>query len=168
VQAQSVEQPEGVISLSTVKESIDVQVPVSTAYNQWTQFEEFPQFMEGVEKVVQLDDTRLRWAAEVGGKHREWEAKIVKQEPDRRVAWTSVEGAPNAGAVTFEPAGPESTRIYLELDYQPEGIVEKAGDVLGATKGRVKGDLERFKSFIESRGTETGEWRGEIRQGQER
>jgi uncharacterized membrane protein len=157
-----------VISLSTVKERIEVKVPVRTAYNQWTQFEDFPQFMEGVEKVVQLDDTRLRWTAEIGGKHREWEAKIVEQEPDRRIAWTSVEGADNAGTVTFEPAGPDATRIDLELAYQPEGIVEKTGDVLGATKTRVKGDLDRFKSFIESRGAESGSWRGEVRQGQER
>jgi uncharacterized membrane protein len=148
--------------MSKVEESIEVQVPVRTAYNQWTQFESFPQFMEGVEQVQQLSDSTLRWVAEIGGKRREWTAEITEQEPDQRVAWTSREGAQNAGAVTFHKLSEDKSKVMLQLDYEPEGAVETAGDAVGLVKSRVKGDLERFKEFIEARGTETGAWRGSI------
>lgn len=148
--------------MSTVQESVDVQVPVRTAYNQWTQFEDFPQFMEGVESVTQESDRRLRWVADVGGVRREWEAQISEQIPDQRIAWTSRQGAHNAGAVTFLPLDEELTRIMLELDFAPEEVVEETGDKLGFLKRQVKGDLRRFKDFIESRGSETGSWRGRI------
>jgi uncharacterized membrane protein len=151
---------EGVMSV--IEESIEVEVPLSTAYNQWTQFEEFPQFMEGVEKVIQLDDDQLRWVAEIGGQRREWEAKITEQRPDERVAWTSTEGAKNAGVVTFHRIDDNITRVMLQLEFEPEGLAEKAGDALGVVQRRAKGDLERFKEMIEWRGRETGAWRGEI------
>jgi uncharacterized membrane protein len=148
--------------MSIVEESIEVQVPVRTAYNQWTQFEDFPRFMEGVEQVQQLSDDTLRWVAEIGGKRREWTAEITEQQPDQRVAWTSREGARNAGVVTFHRLNDGESRVMLQLEYEPEGAVETAGDAAGLVKSRVKGDLERFKQFIESRGAETGAWRGEI------
>jgi uncharacterized membrane protein len=148
--------------MSIVEESIEVQVPVRTAYNQWTQFEDFPRFMEGVEQVQQLSDDTLRWVAEIGGKRREWTAEITEQQPDQRVAWTSREGARNAGVVTFHRLNDRESRVMLQLEYEPEGAVETAGDAAGLVKSRVKGDLERFKEFIESRGAETGAWRGEI------
>lgn len=148
--------------MSIVEESIEVQVPVRTAYNQWTQFEEFPRFMEGVEQVQQVTDDTLRWVAEIGGKKREWTAQITEQEPDRRVAWTSREGAHNAGAVTFHRLSDEQSRVMLQMEYEPEGAVETVGDAAGLVKNRVKGDLERFKEFIESRGEATGAWRGSI------
>jgi uncharacterized membrane protein len=150
--------------MSKVEESIDVNVPVRTAYNQWTQFEDFPQFMEGVEEVKQLTDTRVRWRAEILGQEREWEADITEQLPDERVAWHSIEGATNAGVVTFHRLDDNQTRVMLQLEFEPEGAIEKAGDVIGAVKARVKGDLKRFKEFIESRGRETGAWRGEVEQ----
>jgi len=150
--------------MSTIEESIEVQVPVRTAYNQWTQFEEFPQFMEGVEEVRQLDDTHLHWKADIGGQEREWNAEITEQHPDERVAWRSTEGAQHAGVVTFHRIGDEQARVMLQLDVEPEGITEQVGDKLGFVKRRVKGDLERFKDLIESRGRETGAWRGEVEQ----
>jgi uncharacterized membrane protein len=149
-------------SPSTIRETIEVGVPLSTAYNQWTQFEEFPRFMEGVESVRQVDDTRLLWKADIGGKTVEWQAKITEQVPDMRVAWRSVSGARNAGAVTFDRVDQQRTRITLELEYEPEGLVENVGDFLGVVSHRAKGDLERFKTFIEKRGHETGAWRGRI------
>jgi uncharacterized membrane protein len=145
-----------------IEKSIDVEVPVRTAYNQWTQFEEFPRFMEGVESVKQLDDRRLLWRAKVGGKVKEWEAEITEQRPDDRIAWRSRSGAPNAGVVTFHRLGDNRTRIMLQLEYDPEGAVESVGDALGVVSTRVAGDLERFKKFVEDRGGETGGWRGEI------
>jgi len=148
--------------MGTVKKSIVVDVPVNTAYNQWTQFEEFPEFMEGVESVTQLDDKRLHWAAEIGGKREEWDAEIIDQTPDRRVAWQAVSGKRNAGAVTFVPEGNTRTRIETEIEYETAGLKEKAGDALGVVDRRVEGDLERFKDFIEARGVETGAWRGKI------
>jgi hypothetical protein len=153
--------------MSRIHESIEVNVPVTTAYNQWTQFEDFPEFMEGVEQVQQLDDTTLQWTAKIAGKTKQWQAKIVDQTPDRRVAWESIDGAPNDGAVTFESLGADRSRIDLDLEVEPEGMVESAGDALGFVQRRAKGDLERFKEFIESRGSETGAWRGEVRGGQE-
>ncbi len=148
--------------MGTVQKSITVALPVTTVYNQWTQFEDFPEFMEGVESVAQLDDRRLHWVAEIGGTRREWDAEIVDQSPDQRIAWEAVSGTRNAGAVSFRPAGTGQTRIDLEIAYETEGITEKAGDALGVIDRRVDGDLERFKSFIESRGVETGAWRGSV------
>jgi uncharacterized membrane protein len=150
--------------MSKIEESIDVMVPVHTAYNQWTQFEDFPKFMEGVEDVRQLDDTKLHWRAKVAGKEREWDAKITEQKPDDRIAWMSIDGAPNGGVVTFHALEGDTTRVMLQLEFEPEGLVEKAGDALGMVKGRAKGDLGRFKEFVEKRGTETGAWRGEVEQ----
>ena len=148
--------------MASVKESIDVEVPVRTAYNQWTQFEEFPSFMEGVKEVRQLDDKRLFWRAEVAGKEREWNAEISEQLPDQRIAWHSTTGARNAGVVTFHRISDAKTRVMVQVDYDPEGAVETAGDALGVLTRRVRGDLDRFKEFIEARGEETGAWRGRI------
>ncbi|HEY7874596.1 MAG TPA: SRPBCC family protein [Actinomycetota bacterium] len=150
--------------MSSIEQSIEVNVPVSTAYNQWTQFEEFPQFMEGVEQIQQLDDSSLKWVAEIAGQRREWDAKITEQTPDQRIAWTNIDGPTNAGVVTFHRIDDNKSKVMLQMEYEPEGAVEKAGDVLGIVKGRIKGDLERFKEFIESRGSETGAWRGEVEQ----
>jgi len=149
--------------VKTIEESIEIEVPVSTAYNQWTQFESFPQFMKGVERVEQKDDKHLRWVAEIGGETREWDAEITEQHPDERVAWTSVGEPHQAGVVTFHRLSPDTTKVMVQLDFEPEGLLETAGDKLGVVKHRVKGDLERFKNFIENRGSETGEWRGEVR-----
>jgi uncharacterized membrane protein len=150
--------------MSSIEQSIDVNVPVRTAYNQWTQFEEFPRFMEGVEEVRQLDDTHLHWKTKVGGRTKEFEAEITEQRPDERIAWSATQGAEQAGVVTFHRVDEGRTRIMLQLEAEPEGVVEKAGDALGLLKRRVKGDLERFKEMIEQRGAETGEWRGEVDQ----
>jgi uncharacterized membrane protein len=148
--------------MSTVEKSIDVNVPVSTAYNQWTQFEEFPRFMEGVKSVRQLDDKRLHWKTKIAGKEEDFDAIIDQQVPDQRIAWHSTIGPKQGGAVTFHRIDDHKTRIMLQLEYEPQGAVEKAGDLVGAVSMRIRGDLERFKQFIESRGTETGGWRGEI------
>jgi uncharacterized membrane protein len=150
--------------MSTIEESIDVVVPVRTAYNQWTQFEHFPRFMEGVERVEQLDDQRLHWVAEIAGQRREWDAKITEQTPDQRVAWYGTGGTKHAGVVTFHRLDANKTRVMLQMEYEPTDFVEKAGDALGIVRRRIKGDLARFKDFIESRGRATGEWRGEIKQ----
>jgi uncharacterized membrane protein len=150
------------IAHSKICETIEVEVPLTTAYNQWTQFEDFPKFMEGVEYVRQLDDARLYWKADIGGKAVEWQAKITEQLPDTRVCWRSVSGAKNAGVVSFDRTGERKTRVTLELDYEPEGFVENFGDFLGVVSHRAKGDLKRFKEFIEKRGHETGAWRGRI------
>ena len=150
--------------MATIEKSIDVAVPVRTAYHQWTQFEEFPRVMEGVERVEQIDDTHLHWVASVAGKRKEWNARITEQLPDERVAWTSQSGARNAGVVTFHKLGPSTTRIMLQLEYEPADVVETVGDKLGFMTNRVRGDLERFKQFIEERGRETGAWRGQVRQ----
>jgi uncharacterized membrane protein len=152
--------------MATVKESLEVDVPVSTAYNQWTQFEEFPLFMEGVESVQQLDDTRLQWVVNVNGERRDWVAEIAHQEPDSRIAWRAVDGKENAGTVTFEPLGPDRTRVTVELSYETEGLKETLGSAVGIDDRRVKGDLERFKELVESRGVETGAWRGRVREGE--
>ena len=147
---------------ATVEKSIDVDVPVRAAYNQWTQFETFPEFMEGVTSVEQLNDTRLRWTATIAGHEKAWEAEITEQRPDERVAWRSVDGAPNAGVVTFHRLDDDRTRVMLQLEAEPEGAVETVGDAVGVFDRRVEGDLRRFKEFIESRGAETGAWRGEV------
>ena len=148
--------------MTKVEKSVEVDVPISTAYNQWTQFEEFPQFMSGVQQVEQLDDRTLRWVAEIAGVRRQWVATVLEQVPDQKVAWAATEGATNAGAVTFVALPAGGTRVTLTLDYEPEGLVEKAGDALNIVERQATGDLERFKSFIESRGSETGAWRGEV------
>jgi uncharacterized membrane protein len=150
--------------VSKIEHSIDVDVPVREAYDQWTQFEEFPQFMDGVERVEQLDETHLRWTAEIAGQEKEWDAEITQQEPDQRVAWQSTGGERNAGAVDFHRIDDRRTRVTLTMDIQPDGAVEKIGDALGIPSGQVKGDLERFKEFIESRGSATGAWRGRVEQ----
>ena len=152
----------GDAEMASVVESIDVKAPVSTVYNQWTQFEDFPRFMEGVKSVTQIDDTHLHWVAEVAGKEKEWDAEITEQHPDERVAWSATSGAENAGVVTFHRIDDETTRVTLQLDADPDGLVENVGTALGFLERRVKGDLERFKEFIESRGTETGAWRGNV------
>jgi hypothetical protein len=148
--------------MARVAKTIEVEVPVRTAYNQWTQFEEFPRFMEGVEEVRQLDDRRLHWKASVGGKKEEWEAEIREQVPDEKIIWRSIDGKENAGMVTFDNLGPTLTRVHLEMSYDPEGFVENVGDALGFASRRVEGDLQRFKDYIEARGQETGAWRGEL------
>jgi uncharacterized membrane protein len=150
--------------MSTVEKSIEVNVPVNTAYNQWTQFEDFPQFMEGITEVKQLDDTHLHWRAKIAGKEKEWDAEISEQIPDQRIAWRSTSGALNAGVVTFHRIADSTTRIMLQMDYEPEGVTESVGDTAGVFSRRVSGDLERFKQFLESRGRETGAWRGNVQQ----
>lgn len=150
--------------MSNIEQSVDVHVPVHTAYNQWTQFEEFPRFMEGIEEIRQLDDTHLHWRANVGGKTKEWDAVITEQIPNERIAWKNTTGAQNAGVVTFHRINDQTTRVMLQLAYDPEGIMENVGDVIGVVSSRVKGDLERFKEFIEKRGSETGGWRGTVTQ----
>jgi uncharacterized membrane protein len=151
--------------VNTVTESIEVDVPLRTAYNQWTQFEEFPRFMEGVKSVTQIDDTALRWVAEVGGEQQEWQAEIVDQEPDRRIAWEAVGGNGPNGAVTFEAVDEATTRINVIFEWQPEGAKESLGAFLGLDARQVKNDLTRFKELIETRGFETGAWRGEVHKG---
>jgi len=148
--------------MATIEKSIEVEVPVSTAYNQWTQFEEFPQFMEGVEQVTQLDDARLHWISNVAGQRKEWYARISEQIPDERVAWVSEGGTFNSGVVTFHRLSEDRTKVMVQMEYDPESIVEEVGDKLGFVTRRVQGDLDRFKEFIESRGVETGAWRGTI------
>ena len=154
--------------METIRESIEVDVPVSTAYNQWTQFEEFPKLMEGVESVEQIDDTHLRWVAEIGGERREWRAEIVEQVPDEKLAWRAVEvNGPN-GIVTFEPLGEDKTLVTVEMSYEPEGLKETLGAKIGMDARQVQEDLERFKQVVETLGEETGAWRGEVHSGQRR
>jgi len=148
--------------MARIEETIEVNVPVSTAYNQWTQFEEFPLFMDGIESVQQVDDTHLVWSADIGGKKEEWQAEITEQHPDHRVAWKATEGRENSGVVTFHQIDESTTRVAVQMDWEPDGVVESAGAVAGADSRRVKGDLERFKELIERRGVETGAWRGEV------
>lgn len=150
--------------MSTVEASIEVNVPVSTAYNQWTQFEDFPKFMDGVREVRQVDDTHLHWRAEIAGKEQQWDAEITEQIPDKRIAWHSTSGVKNAGVVTFHKISDSTTRIMLQMDYDPQGFVERIGDALGAVKIQTSGNLKRFKEFLESRGKETGAWRGSVAQ----
>ena len=153
--------------MAVIDQSIDVKVPLHTAYNQWTQFEDFPRFMEGVEQVHQLNETTLEWRAKVAGVEKSWRARIVEQVPDQRITWVSTGGARNGGTVSFTSLGPDMTRVNLLLEVEPEGPAEQAGTALGVLRNRVTGDLERFRDFIEARGTETGAWRGEIREGAE-
>jgi uncharacterized membrane protein len=149
--------------MSLIEKSIELNVPVRTAYNQWTQFEEFPKFMEGVREVTQIDDKRLQWKANIAGKDEEWNSEITEQIPDERIAWTSRGGAMNSGVVTFHRLSNATSKLMLQLEYNPQGFVEKAGDAMGLVTLRVQRDLERFKIFIESRGQETDAWRGTIK-----
>jgi uncharacterized membrane protein len=151
--------------MATIEKLIDVDVPVATAYDQWTQFEDFPRFMDGVVSVRQLDDKRLHWVAEVGGQQEEWDAEIVEQEPDRLIAWRSTGGVANNGRVEFVPVN-GGTRVHVFFEYEPEGMLEKAGAMLGFDEGKVEDDLERFKDLVEGREVPTGAWRGEIRGGE--
>lgn len=155
--------------MERIRKSIEVNRPVSAVYNQWTQFEDFPQFMVGVKEVRQLDDTHVHWHAEIFGKDKEWDAEIVEQIPDERIAWRSTSpDTPNAGEVSFQPATDGRTVLHLTLEYEPEGAVENVGDALGLLDKRVQDSVESFKQFIESRSRETGEWRGEVHGGRPR
>jgi uncharacterized membrane protein len=149
--------------MSVIEKSIEINVPVNTVYNQWTQFEEFPKFMEGVKEVKQTDDTHLRWKADIAGKEKEWDAEITEQIPDERIAWRARDGAMNAGVVTFHRLSDKKSKVMLQMEYDPEGIVENVGDAVGVVSQRVLGDLERFKRYIENRGHETGAWRGSVK-----
>jgi uncharacterized membrane protein len=151
--------------VATIEKSIEVDVPVSVAYDQWTQFEEFPRFMEGVKSVRQLDDTHLEWTAEIGGQEHTWRAEISHQEPDRLISWRALEGKYNSGKVTFESLGPDRARVDVEMTYDAEGLKEALGSALGFDSRRVESDLERFREFIEKRQSETGGWRAEVHQG---
>lgn len=145
-----------------IEKSIDVKAPLRAVYNQWTQFEEFPRFMEGVKEVQQVDDTHLHWCATVAGKEVEWDAEITEQVPDQRIAWRATEGTHNAGVVTFHRLEDDVSRVALQLDIEPEGLVETIADKMGFIRRRAEADLERFKAMIEERGVETGAWRGTV------
>jgi uncharacterized membrane protein len=150
--------------MSTIEQSIEVDAPVRTVYDQWTQFEEFPRFMEGIDEVKQLDETHLHWKASLGGKTNEWDAEITEQLPDERVAWKSTSGTPNAGVVTFHRLDEQRTKVMVQLDWEPDGVLETLGSAVGSDSRRVQGDLERFKELVEARGAESGAWRGEVKQ----
>ena len=152
--------------MSHIDDSIRVSVPVRTAYNQWTQFEDFPRFMTGVQEVQQVDDAHLHWRAEIMGKDLEWDSEIVEQVPDQRIAWRSIGGLRNAGVVEFRALSPTETEVHLALDYEPEGVLENLGSATGVASHRVHNELENFKEFVEQRGSETGAWRGQIRDGE--
>lgn len=151
--------------MTRITTSIDVGVPIRVAYDQWTQFESFPEFMQGVDRVVQLTDTTLEWKATIAGVEKRWRAEIWEQRPDEVVSWRSTDGARNDGSVRFESLGATKTRVELVLDVEPEGPIETAGAALGVVERRVKGDLERFRDFIEARGQATGAWRGDVHAG---
>ena len=150
--------------MAFIEKSVEVAVPVRTAYDQWTQFEEFPKFMEGVKAVVQIDDLRLHWTVEIAGKAQSWTAEITAQQPDTRIAWQSLSGAKNGGVVTFHKIDDRHCKVSLSIEYDPQGVIQTVGDKLGFVDRKVEGDLERFKKFIESRGSESGAWRGEVTQ----
>jgi uncharacterized membrane protein len=155
------------IVMERIEKTIEVNRPVRTVYNQWTQFEEFPRFMDGVKEVQQLDDTHVRWRADVFGKDKEWDAEITEQVPDQKIGWKSISGdAPNAGTVRFEPIGPDRTLVRLVMAYEPQGATENVGDALGLFSSRVEKSVNQFKKYIESRGVEDGAWRGEVHDGQ--
>ncbi|MCP9956270.1 MULTISPECIES: SRPBCC family protein [Streptomyces] len=152
--------------MGKVKETVEVEVPVRTAYNQWTQFEEFPNFMEGVEEVTQLDDRHNHWTTKIGGVRREFDTEIIDQLPDERIAWRTVSGdTQQKGVVSFQRVDDTHTRVELVMDVEPTGLAEKAADMTGTIDRRVKGDMRRFKEFIETRGGESGAWRGRVRPG---
>ena len=151
--------------MERIEKTFEVDCPVNTVYNQWTQFEQFPRFMEGVDEVRQLDDTHLHWKAKIAGKEKEWDSEIVEQVPDKVIAWRSTSGAPNAGTVRFEPLNKERTRVKLTMEYEPQGFVENVGDAVGMVSGKVEDAVERFKKLLEERRAETGAWRGEVHGG---
>jgi uncharacterized membrane protein len=151
--------------MERLEKSFEVDVPVSAAYNQWTQFEEFPRFMDGIEEVRQVDDTHLHWKASVAGKVKEWDAEIVEQVPDQVIAWRATQGAPNSGRVRFESMGEGRSRVHLAMEYEPESAIEKAGDKMGVLSRKIDKTVDDFRKFIEQRGRETGAWRGEVRGG---
>ena len=151
--------------MSQIEQSVEVNVPVSTAYNQWTQFEQFPRFMDTIEEVRQLDDTHLHWVAEINGKRHEWDAEITEQRPDQVIAWRAVDGHENSGRVVFERIDDRTTKATVEMEHETEGMVEALGSAIGSDSRQVKKDLERFKDLVEARGAETGGWRGEVQQG---
>jgi len=148
--------------MANIEQSIDVEVPISTAYNQWTQFEDFPKFMDGVDEIRQIDDRHVHWVVSFGGTQHEWDAEITEQNPDERVAWKNTDGKDNAGVVTFHQLAANRTRIMVQMDWAPEGVKEKLGASLGFDQRRIEGDLERFKALIESRDTESGAYRGTV------
>ncbi|MEU2350414.1 SRPBCC family protein [Modestobacter sp. NPDC049651] len=148
--------------MATVEKSIDVDAPIRQVYDQWTQFESFPEFMGGVERITQTDDRHTHWVTNVDGVKREFDAEITEQHPEERVAWKSTDGKSHAGVVTFHKLDDTTTRVMVQIDWAPEGIVEKVGAATGFDDRQVKGDLDRFKTFIESRGSATGSWRGEV------
>ena len=148
--------------MSTVTESVDVDVPIKIAYDQWTQFESFPQFMDGVEEIRQIDDTHTHWVVKVGGITREFDATITEQHPEERVAWRADDGPNHAGVVTFHRLDDDKTRVTAQLDIDPEGFVENVADKAGILDRKIKGDMGRFKEFIESLGSATGSWRGDV------
>jgi uncharacterized membrane protein len=150
--------------VKTIEQSIEVDVPVNTAYNQWTQFEEFPQFMAGVETVRQIDDTHLHWKASIGGIEREWDAEITEQTPDQRIAWTATDGTGNAGVVTFHRLDENKSRVMLQMTIAGQDLLERIGEKLGVIESQVEADMARFKEMIEERGAETGAWRGDVSQ----
>ena len=152
--------------MGELDEAIEVDVPVSVAYNQWTQFEELPQFMENVETVTQTDDTHLHWVAEIGGQRREWDAEITYQQPERQITWRATDGKNNTGWVRFERLGDDRARVHVRITWETEGVVEAVGEVVGADERGVKADLQRFKQLVEERGRETGAWRSEVREGE--
>ncbi len=152
--------------MERIEKTFEINCPVHTVYNQWTQFEEFPRFMDGVKEVRQLDDTHLHWRASIAGKDKEWDAEIVEQVPDQRIAWRSTSGAPNAGTVRFEPLDSDRTRVRLTMEYQPETTMEKAGNAVGIVSAKVEKAVEKFKDIVEHRGGESGAWRGEVHGGQ--
>jgi uncharacterized membrane protein len=153
--------------MERIEKTFEVDVPVNTVYNQWTQFEAFPKFMEGVQEVRQVDDTHLHWRAKIAGKEKEWDAEIVEQVPDKVIAWRSTSGAPNAGTVRFEPLNKDRTRIKLTMDYEPKGFIENVGDAVGVVSHKVEDAVERFKALLEQRRSETGAWRGEVHGGRQ-
>jgi uncharacterized membrane protein len=152
--------------MERVTKTFEINAPVQKVYNQWTQFEEFPRFMDGVKEVRQLDDTHLHWRASIAGKDKEWDAEIVEQVPDQRIAWRSTSGAPNAGTVRFEPLNKERSRVHLTMEYEPKGFIENVGDAVGVVDRKLEKAVEDFKRLIEQRGQETGAWRGEVHGGQ--
>ena len=152
--------------MERVTKTFEINAPVRKVYNQWTQFEEFPRFMDGVKEVRQLDDTHLHWRASIAGKDKEWDAEIVEQVPDQRIAWRSTSGAPNAGTVRFEPLNKERSRVHLTMEYEPKGFIENVGDAVGVVDRKLEKAVEDFKRLIEQRGQETGAWRGEVHGGQ--
>lgn len=151
--------------MERIEEHIEVNCPVRTAYDQWTQFEDFPRFMSGVKEVKQLDDTHVHWVGQIWGKEKQWDAEITEQVPDQRIAWRSTNGPANAGEVRFEPLGPNKTRVHVAMSYEPEGAIENMADALGAMSRQLHSTVNDFKSFVETRGRETGAWRGEVHGG---